>query len=125
MQHVLELLDESEIVTDYEILGFQPGESFYFFKMRIILIDGSELYAREYVSEDTYLYSYHWQHENGEMRARWDNAPHHPDIESFPHHKHTHGKAMPEQSSERTIADILQAIREKLERHTNRDEISS
>ncbi|MFO8132723.1 MAG: DUF6516 family protein [Thermoplasmatota archaeon] len=119
------MLDESDVVKDYEILDFQLGENFYFLKMRITLVDESELYAREYVSEEKYLYSYHWQSRNGETRVRWDNAPHYPEIENFPHHKHVTGKRSPEPSTEMTVADVLKSIQEKLERHTNRDEISS
>ena len=30
----------------------------------------------------------HWQDKNNELLIRWDNAPFHRDIETFPHHKH-------------------------------------
>ncbi len=33
-------------------------------------------------------YSYHFQDKNGKLIKRWDNAPHHPEIESYPHHLH-------------------------------------
>lgn len=34
-------------------------------------------------------YRYHFQGKKNQMIFRYDNTPHHPDIESFPHHKHT------------------------------------
>lgn len=33
-------------------------------------------------------YSFHWQTKEGKLIKRWDNAPHHPEIETFPHHLH-------------------------------------
>ncbi len=33
-------------------------------------------------------YRYHYQTAEGELIRRWDNAPHHPDVETFPHHVH-------------------------------------
>lgn len=34
-------------------------------------------------------YTLHWQHEDGALIQRWDTAPHHPELENFPHHTHT------------------------------------
>ncbi len=33
-------------------------------------------------------YSFHWQSSDGQLLKRWDNAAHHPDVETFPHHVH-------------------------------------
>lgn len=33
-------------------------------------------------------YRHHWQDSDGHLVKRWDNAPHHPDVTSFPHHLH-------------------------------------
>ena len=33
-------------------------------------------------------YKYHWQDKRNRLIKRWDNAPHFPDIESFPDHMH-------------------------------------
>lgn len=33
-------------------------------------------------------YTLHWQHEDGALIQRWDTAPHHPELENFPHHTH-------------------------------------
>jgi hypothetical protein len=33
-------------------------------------------------------YSFHWQTKEGKLIKRWDNAAHHPEIETFPHHLH-------------------------------------
>ena len=33
-------------------------------------------------------YRFHWQSINDKLIKRWDNAPHHKNIKSFPHHLH-------------------------------------
>jgi hypothetical protein len=33
-------------------------------------------------------YSFHWQSAEGELRRRWDNAAHHPEVPTHPHHVH-------------------------------------
>ncbi|MDD1745859.1 MAG: DUF6516 family protein [Candidatus Methanoperedens sp.] len=73
----------SDIINKTALIG---GKSAQPNKLRVFLIDGSFLDV--WLSEEN-DYSFHW-----EQRAvrglihRWDNAPDHPDIESFPHHFH-------------------------------------
>ncbi|MEA2053564.1 MAG: DUF6516 family protein [Candidatus Thermoplasmatota archaeon] len=86
MLKTLESLEKSEIVKHYEILDFKQGKNFYFIKIKAIFVDKSELHIREFISEEEYLYSYHWQDNNGIMRIRWDNSLHHKHLKSFPHH---------------------------------------
>ena len=38
-------------------------------------------------------YSYHWQNAVGHLRMRWDNAPHHRDVPTQPHHVHDGNEA--------------------------------
>jgi len=33
-------------------------------------------------------YSFHWQDSTGQLLKRWDNAAHHPEIKTSPHHFH-------------------------------------
>ena len=33
-------------------------------------------------------YAFHWQDAAGQLRKRWDNAAHHPEISTHPHHVH-------------------------------------
>ena len=50
MLKTLKLIETSEIVKSYEIQDFKESKDFYFLKLRIILIDDSILYVREYIS---------------------------------------------------------------------------
>lgn len=111
MLRTLELLKESSVVRSYEILDFKQGKNFYFLKIKARLVDESELYIREFVSENDFIYSYHWQDENGRLRIRWDNAPHHKHLKTFPHHKHT-----PEvvESDEIGFQEVIKVIESKI-----------
>ena len=33
-------------------------------------------------------YHFHWQDENNNLKRRWDNAPHHRELDNFSHHVH-------------------------------------
>ena len=64
-----------------------------YFRVRCTLIDGSELQliVRFRNVADVLAvekYSFHWQRNDGTLICRWDNAPHHCDVTTFPHHLH-------------------------------------
>jgi len=42
------------------------------------------------------------------MISRWDNAPHHPNLITFPHHKHVESGAFP--SNEITLEEVISII---------------
>ncbi|MGQ9723658.1 MAG: toxin-antitoxin system TumE family protein [Candidatus Jordarchaeum sp.] len=44
--------------------------------------------------------------------TRWDNAPHHSELETYPHHKHTATRVW--KCSETSLASILEIIEKKL-----------
>lgn len=100
-------MDFSDIVKDTELIG---GRSAQPNKLRIFLIDGSFLDVWLSIDND---YSYHW-----EQRAvrglihRWDNAPDHPEIETFPHHFHDGAEINIKNS--RLNTDIITAFKEIL-----------
>ncbi len=89
MLRTLDLLKSRKIIEKSELLDFKQGKGFYYLRIKAILKEGSELHIREYVSENKYLYSYHWQDNEGQLIIRWDNSPHHRHLRTFPHHKHT------------------------------------
>lgn len=61
----------------------------------VTLIGNYELHIAEYVETAPPIarpkYRYHLQTFTDELLSRWDNAPHHPTVTTFPHHRH--GKA--------------------------------
>lgn len=52
-------------------------------------------------------YAYHYQNEAGEVIFRYDNAPHYPNIPTYPHHKHIGSLVEPSQ-----IPDLSEILRE-------------
>ena len=52
-----------------------------FFRARVKMADGD-------LFESVENYKFHWQDSRGGLIKRWDNAPHHPEVEGFPHHLH-------------------------------------
>lgn len=63
------------------------------FYARLRSYDGSILQVVEKLTIERYViiksrYAYHYQQANGDTIFRYDNAPHYPEIETHPHHKH-------------------------------------
>jgi hypothetical protein len=58
----------------------------------IELIGGFELHLAEYFILGSGLervkYRYHLQTADRRLVSRWDNAPHHPGLATYPHHRH-------------------------------------
>lgn len=109
MEDIFQLLSESNIVNDYEILSVLQDEDFYYLRLKSDVVGGSILHIKIYLSDQEYNYSFQWQKENGELITRWDNAPHHQEIRTFPHHVHT--KDGVEESYTITLDDVLKKIK--------------
>lgn len=113
MQRTLESLQD-KLIKSFEILDFKSGESFYYLKVKAVIVDDSVLQIKEYSSFDSYFYSYHWQDSDGSLRIRWDNSPHHRNLCTFPDHKHS---PQLEESKEMTLEEALDEIRKFLHEH--------
>ncbi|HEX6386053.1 MAG TPA: DUF6516 family protein [Anaerolineae bacterium] len=84
---------------------------------RLRFWDGSLLEFREiFVEEGIVLvkteYAYHYQDAKGKLIFRYDNAPHHPEIATHPHHKHTSNRT--EVSEPPHLNDVLHEIDQHL-----------
>lgn len=112
MQEILKSLDDSNICNEYEILDYKQGSDFYYIKIKAKLAKGY-LYINVYMSEKEYNYSFHWQKDDGKLIIRWDNSPHHKNIETFPHHKHIN-KAV-ESSKEISLRQVLKYIKKLMD----------
>lgn len=53
-------------------------------------------------------YAYHYQDQKGNLIFRYDNAPHHPYILTYPHHKHVGSTVEPAQAPD--LAQVLNEI---------------
>lgn len=73
----------SAIVSNVEVVAWSQQRARL---VRIRFVDGSFLDIRITRAGD---YSYHWEHRmNDGGLHRWDNAPHHHQIATAPHHLH-------------------------------------
>ena len=77
---------ESRITRDKRSahIGIIEGE--------LVFKDESVLHFIEFVNVkdalEVYKYSYHYRTDLGDLIFRYDMAPHHREIDTFPHHKH-------------------------------------
>ena len=80
-------------ITRWEIIREEAQGDVGLFRYRLTLHDGSllELFELFAIVEQTIRvqkYSFHWQTRNGALIKRWDNAAHHPEVRTHPHHIH-------------------------------------
>jgi len=116
MLNTLKLLNRKWFVKSQDIIKIKQGQTVYYLKCNVLLIDNSELFIEEKLMDGILEYSYHWQDERKKLIKRWDNAPHYKEISTFPHHIHEPDigpSFSPSFSS--VLKEIEQKIKEKQE----------
>lgn len=103
----------NELVASFKIIREMTGSNDGFIRVKCRLTDGSILEFAEYIQLVTgkivcQTYSYHWQTSRGTLRRRWDNAPHHPEITTFPDHQQNDDLII--ESKPMTLVRVLSAI---------------
>jgi Family of unknown function (DUF6516) len=97
LRQIEALLSTSPVVRDVEIarrtVRDTALEKVLNYRYRVMLVDGGFVEMTERVLEvqgtlEMTKYRHHWQDGNGVLIKRWDNAPHYPAIDTFPHHLH-------------------------------------
>ena len=92
---------------------FGPALETLYLKGHLLIIDSSIFKIAIFATESRKTlsikkYRLHYMNNTGQMLFRYDNAPHHPEIDSYPHHKHTPDKIVP--STMPSLKDILNEI---------------
>lgn len=87
------LIIENPKVLHWSIVREEAQGNLGLLRYRLTLRDGSrlEMFERFVVREgqaQVAKYSFHWQDAEGQLRQRWDNAAHHPEVLTHPHHVH-------------------------------------
>lgn len=103
LSELARLLISSSILREVDAnlaIGFIQG--------RLTFIDGSSLTFSEQLPVTRGKYRLHYMDAQQELIARWDTAPHYPDLPSFPYHKHTRNGI--EASAPVTLLGILDEI---------------
>lgn len=107
-------INSSPIVLSSTIQkDFSPDAKTVYIRGNIVFINSScieiAIFAREIHSSITIdKYRYHYMNAQRQMIFRYDNAPHHPEISSHPHHKHKENAVSA--SSLPNLKDILNEI---------------
>ena len=87
-------------------------------KTRINFYDGSQLSISEHINVDTNQqvdrksYKFHYQATDGTLIFRYDNAPHHRDLSTFPAQKHTKDGVI--EANPPDFTDVLREIEDLL-----------
>jgi hypothetical protein len=85
---IIKYLEESPIVKNFILRDFKSFSDGFYINISVNLVDNSLLYISEYIDKSERNYSYHWQDSDSNLIIRFDNAPYHRSVTTFPHHKH-------------------------------------
>ncbi|MDP2901585.1 MAG: DUF6516 family protein [Methylovulum sp.] len=100
-----------DIISSYDVLQFRMVGASYQFTAKVRLGNHTELHVKDYLFLDgTRKYSYHWQDAQGSCIVRWDNAPHHQAVTSFPFHKHVGGQETITESPPMKLPAVLDSV---------------
>jgi hypothetical protein len=97
------LIDRVTIDTEYDEdtdVGIIGGS--------ITFKDGSILHFKEVLLGDERHYRFHYMDARNGLIARWDTAPHHKDLKTFPYHVHLPDGVR--ESMEVTLMDVFDEI---------------
>ena len=111
-QQIEAVIAECPVIVKTDLLKDKRSPSIGFLEGHLYFLDGSSLYMVEFVNVkttvDRYKYSYHYQDANLQLIFRYDLAPHHRELASFPHHKHVGPNA--QESFAPTLEEVLREI---------------
>ncbi len=91
---MLRKLEEVEpLLAERGVIAEWRSETRLVLRGELRFIDGSRLVFLEYLVEHGSVvrrvaYRFHYEDSRGNLVFRYDNAPHHPELPTFPHHKH-------------------------------------
>jgi len=105
-----DLTKEVQIVREYSL------EDAGFFRARLRLRNDDYLEVSEYftiVSEAVNIvqYRYQWMDSGKQnLRKRWDNARHHPELANYPHHVHVGAADQVEPGQQMSVIELIEMI---------------
>jgi len=115
-QQVIDLILNCQVIDCYEVYQEKRGLYEGFFRAKIIFIDQSYLYVREFVDVeltlDRKMYSYQYMSANNNLIFRYDNTEHHRklNLPNFPHHKHDRDENNVINSNAPFLEDVIKEI---------------
>ena len=93
LAYIKALIVSNSRVSRWTVLREEVQGDMGLFRYRLNLKDNSllemfELFRVVNQRLEVEKYSFHWQDAKGNLLKRWDNATHHPEISTTPHHIH-------------------------------------
>ncbi len=105
-----QLLGDSKLIVDktVDFKEFTSDEGMV--RGRLLFLGGYVLTFMEYIQtgKERPKYRFNLSDGKGDMIFRYDNAAHHKEISTFPHHKHVSTEVKP--SKEISLAEVLSEI---------------
>jgi hypothetical protein len=114
IQEVQVLLDRSPLVLSVHIDKYYGSPKEAYIRGKALFLDASSLEIAVYVLQigrrlSFEKYRYHYMDTKGQTVFRYDNAPHHRNIKTFPDHKHVSDSGV--QASKRPpLEELLEEI---------------
>lgn len=109
LQKILSLLKKSDIVSKIEIVSIDEIAERSVWRIRCGLIPSKyRLEMRFIKTEKEFIYSY--QLFTAKPIIRWDNAPHYPDVKTYPHHFHNRNGNVLKSDLKGSIIDDLNTV---------------
>jgi Family of unknown function (DUF6516) len=129
LQSIDALLSTSLLVHDVEIVRRSirdtEFEKVLHYRYRVLLANGDFIEMTERVLEaqgrlEVTKYRHHWQNRDSRLLKRWDNAPHYPTLDTYPHHLHDGAEDSVVPHLAITGLEVLQYILETVEAQEER-----
>jgi hypothetical protein len=109
-QEILDVLSNSDIVLEIEVMVLVQEVGRQALRAIASLKGGYVLHINESHGRDFRSYSYHVL-KGEKMVQRWDNAPHWPNMKTYPHHLHIGSEKNAFECREVFIEDVLDEMK--------------
>ena len=107
------LLERSPLVVAVTDYLHRKSGSVEQYRAVAFLVDGTHLHINEvWVDGELVKYAYYHLSPTNQIIRGWDNAPHHPEVETFPHHRHYSGRV--EASEVRSFQDVMDYLEDAM-----------
>ncbi len=111
-----QILDKhNHIIEDQTIHTMKLADDKGYIEGEVFFIDETTLDFLEVVNTNKIekeRYKYHYMNKDKQLIFRYDNAQHHRDLDTFPHHKHTEKSVV--ESKEPNLEIVLVEIENKI-----------
>ena len=114
LQALLDTVANAPEVATSDVALDKRGPQAGLIRGDIAFVDGALLHFRELIdlesSPPSLMYSYHYQRADASLVFRYDDTPHHPELPTFPHHKHRQSEQDAVAAELPTLASVLDEI---------------